>query len=51
MARAPRRKRVRGGIEELPSGALRVYAYAGIDPLSGRKNYLREVIPPGPKRR
>lgn len=49
MARAPRRKRARGGIEELPSGALRVYAYAGIDPLSGKKNYLREVIPPGPK--
>ena len=27
-----RRKRARGGIEALPSGALRVRVYAGIDP-------------------
>jgi integrase len=23
--------------------------YAGIDPLSGRRHYLTEVVPPGPK--
>jgi integrase len=33
----------------LPSGALRVAVYAGVDPLSGRRHYLREVIPAGPK--
>jgi hypothetical protein len=49
MARSPRRKRARGGVEELPSGALRAYAYAGIDPLTGKKHYLREVIPAGPR--
>jgi hypothetical protein len=44
-----RRKRSRGGIETLPSGALRVMVYAGIDPVSGKRHYLREVIPAGPK--
>jgi hypothetical protein len=43
-----RRKRLRGGIEELPSGALRVSVYAGRDPISGRRLDLRETIPPGP---
>lgn len=44
-----RRKRARGSVEELPSGALRVSVYAGFDPLTGRRHYLREVIPPGTK--
>jgi integrase len=50
MARATsRRKRPRGGIEELPSGALRASVYAaGIDPLTKRRHYVREIIPPGP---
>jgi hypothetical protein len=48
MARSSRRRRrPQGGIEVLPSGSLRVYAYAGIDAVSGRKNYLREIIPAG----
>jgi hypothetical protein len=36
-----RRKRAQGSIQELPSGALRVAVYAGIDPLTGRRLYLR----------
>ena len=48
MAKSSRRRqRAQGGIEELPSGSLRVYAYAGVDALSGKKNYLREIIPAG----
>jgi integrase len=42
-------KRRRGSIEELPSGALRVSVYAGIDAVSWRRHYLREVVPAGPK--
>jgi integrase len=42
-----RRKRQRGSIEQLPSGALRVSVYAGIDPVTGRRHYLREIIRPG----
>jgi integrase len=42
-----RRRRPQGGIEELPSGSLRVSAYSNIDPLSGKKHYLRELIPAG----
>jgi integrase len=45
---APRNRRQRGGIEELPSGGLRVSVYAGTDPLTGRRHYLRESIPAGP---
>jgi hypothetical protein len=44
--RRPRRQR--GRVEELPNGALRVSVYAGIDPLTGGRHYLRETIPPGP---
>jgi integrase len=44
-----RRQRQRGGIDELPSGALRVRVYAGVDPVSKRRIYLTEVVPPGPK--
>jgi integrase len=45
----PRRKRTRGSVEELPSGSFRVKVYAGYDPLTGRRLYLDETIPPGPK--
>lgn len=44
-----RRKRQRGFVEELPSGALRAKVYAGIDPVSKRRRYLTETIPPGPE--
>jgi integrase len=43
-----RRKRQRGSIEVLPSGALRVKVYAGIDPVTKRRRYLTETIPSGP---
>ncbi|HEX6234310.1 MAG TPA: hypothetical protein VFZ63_14375 [Jiangellaceae bacterium] len=43
-----RRKRQRGSIEDLPSGALCVKVYAGIDPVSKRRRYLTQTIPPGP---
>src|SRR4051794_6945435 len=42
------RKRQRGGVDALPSGALRVRVFAGRDPLTKRRNYLTEVIQPGP---
>jgi hypothetical protein len=44
-----RRKRPRGTIDELPSGALRVRVYAGIDPVTKRRHDLVEVVPRGPK--
>ncbi|MBB3052423.1 hypothetical protein FHS23_003457 [Prauserella isguenensis] len=44
-----REGRSRGSIEQLSSGALRVKVYAGIDPLSGKRHYLRETVPAGPK--
>src|SRR6185437_14720412 len=46
---ARRNRRQRGRIEELRSGALRVSVYAGTDPLTGRRHYLRETIPAGPR--
>ncbi|MGH3615878.1 MAG: tyrosine-type recombinase/integrase [Pseudonocardia sp.] len=36
-------------MRELPSGALQVRVTAGKDPITGRRNELVEVIPPGPK--
>ncbi|MGD9529877.1 MAG: tyrosine-type recombinase/integrase [Dehalococcoidia bacterium] len=42
------RKREQGSIDELPSGALRVRVYAGIDPITKRRHNLVEVIPAGP---
>lgn len=42
-----RRRRNRGEIETRPSGSLRVRVYAGIDPTSGRRHYLTEVVPAG----
>ncbi|MGQ0776442.1 MAG: tyrosine-type recombinase/integrase [Pseudonocardiales bacterium] len=41
--------RARGSIDELPSGALRVRVYAGLDPVSKRRYYLTEIVPAGPK--
>ncbi len=49
QARSYRNKRQRGSIEELPSGALRVSVYAGTDPLTGGRHYVRETIPAGPR--
>jgi hypothetical protein len=43
------RQRRRGRVETLPSGALRVTVYAGVDPLSNRRMYLRETVPAGPR--
>lgn len=43
------RRRQRGEIHTLPSGSLRVRVYAGIDALSGKRNYLVETVPAGPK--
>ncbi|WP_060712918.1 hypothetical protein [Pseudonocardia sp. HH130629-09] len=49
MAGQPaRRKRHRGDVEVLPSGSFRVRVYAGVDPLSGKRHYLRETLPAGP---
>ena len=45
----PGRRRSRGTVDELPSGALRVRVYAGKDPVTGRRRDLVEVIPSGPK--
>jgi integrase len=49
QARAARRRQRGGGIDRLPSGGLRVRVYAGIDPVTGRRHYLTEIVPPGPK--
>src|SRR3954470_23388310 len=43
------RRRQRAEIETLPSGALRVRVYAGVDPVSGKRHHLTEVVPAGPK--
>ena len=41
-------RRTPGEIETLPSGSLRVKLYAGVDPISKARVYLRETIPAGP---
>jgi integrase len=43
-----RKKRQPGSVDELPSGAFRVRVYAGIDPVTKRRNDLTETIPAGP---
>ena len=45
----PARKKQRGSIDELPSGALRVRVHGGEDSLSGKRHTLVEIIPDGPK--
>ena len=47
-AESKRRTNERGGFEELASGAVRVRVYAGLDPLTKRRHYLKETIPAGP---
>jgi hypothetical protein len=42
-------RRVRGRIETLPSGSLRVKVYVGIDPVSKKRLYLEETVPTGPR--
>src|ERR687896_794308 len=50
MPRArPGRRRQRGTVDELPSGARRVRVYAGADPVTGRRHDLVEVIPAAPR--
>jgi integrase len=44
-----RRKRQRGSIRQLPSGALQVRVYVGRDPVTKRRRDFTEVIPAGPK--
>ena len=44
-----RRARARGRIEELPSGALRVRVYAGIDPVTASGALPARGVPAGPK--
>ena len=44
-------KRLRGQLEWLPSGSCRVRVYAGIDPVTKRRNYLEEVVQPHGTRR
>jgi integrase len=48
QASKAREGRARGSIDRLPSGSYRVRVYAGMDPLTGRANYLTETIPNGP---
>ncbi|GAA1858264.1 hypothetical protein GCM10009836_43080 [Pseudonocardia ailaonensis] len=47
-AQSPR-KRSRGSVDLLPSGAYRVRVYAGVDAVSGGRNDLIEIVPPGPR--
>ena len=42
---APRKRRPRGHIGQLPSGSYRVTVAAGTDPLTGRLRQLRETAP------
>lgn len=44
-----RRKRSRGAIDQLPSGAVRVRVYAGIDAVSKRRINLTGIVPADPK--
>ena len=43
------KRRNRGEIESLPSGSFGVRVYAGIDALSGKRNYLVKTVPASPK--
>ena len=49
VTRAGPRQRRRGNVRVLPSGALQVRVSAGNDPITGKRNELVEVIPPGPR--
>jgi integrase len=41
--------RQRGNIETLPGGGYRVRVYAGIDPVTKQRHYLRETVKQGPR--
>ncbi|GAA4672853.1 hypothetical protein GCM10023215_00190 [Pseudonocardia yuanmonensis] len=41
--------RARGSIETRANGSLCVSVYAGIEPVTGRRHYLREAVPAGPR--
>lgn len=41
----PRRRRPRGHVEQLPSGRFRACVYAGVDPLTHQRRYLKEIAP------
>ena len=43
------RKRQRGSIDVLPSGALRVRVFGGRDPLTKGRHSLTEIVPAGPR--
>lgn len=43
------KKRLRGSIDTLPNGALRVRISAGKDPVTKRRHFLTEIIPAGPR--
>ncbi|MBT2225035.1 LacI family DNA-binding transcriptional regulator [Nonomuraea sp. NEAU-A123] len=43
------RRRARGEVETLPSGSLRVRVYAGVDPVSKKREYLVRTVPAGPQ--
>ena len=45
---AGQQRRQRGSIDALPSGALRVRVYAGVDPVTRRRHDLIEIVPAGP---
>jgi integrase len=50
MTRASKpQKRSRGTIDALPSGSLRVRVHAGVDPVTGKRHDLVEIIPAGPE--
>jgi integrase len=49
MAARKTRRRARGAVDQLPSGAYRVRVYAGADPLTGTRHDLVEVVPAEPK--
>ena len=48
-AKSGPRQRRRGSVRELPSGALQVRVYGGKDAMTGKRNELVVVIPPGPR--
>jgi integrase len=43
------RQRQRGTVTKLPSGAIRVRVYSGFDPVTGRRHYVAETVPAGPR--
>lgn len=50
MARANvGKQRARGSVDKLPSGGYRVRVYAGVDPMTGRDDYLNETVRAGPR--